>query len=256
MTVQEIIDYARNLAWVREDEIDNNIILDFLNVEYRKLRQRIADTDKNYGLCKYTQNLVAWVSSYALKDVVESPNAETWQIKIDSLYLKYDSWQKYRRRANLRDWDNLDYDPERFSENQNSYDPFYIITNQEQEDTNTWEIIRRTALQIFPAPTVTVTDGIVLYANQRPYKLTISMWESDILLEDEFHDVLSRATIPYIYQYRQQDDRVLYYQQQYEGKVKEMMRLLKRRNIRPMVWYEPDFTRYVYWNLSRRLNQY
>jgi hypothetical protein len=164
--------------------------------------------------------LVQNVSSYALLDPVQSPSQATGQIKIEEVYIKYRSTQTYNSRAEYRDWDNLDYAPEWYAVNQSEAKPFYIVMDN--------------SIQIFPTPKVSVVNGLILYSNQRPYDLTAAMTDAAILLEREYHDVIAWLLIPYIYQHRQQDERVGYYQQQADVKKSKMLTQLKKRIIRPM----------------------
>lgn len=231
MTPSQIITFTRNLSWCRSDELSDAILLDYENIEYRKLWQEIAGIDKNYKLRTWTTNLVQWVSSYALDAPVQSPTPTNGQLKIENVLIQYNSTQNDKYMARLLDWDNLEYDPSWYAVNQPITNPFYIITDN--------------SIQIFPTPKNSIAGGIVLYANQRPYDLTLAMSESDILVEREYHDVIWWAMIPYIYQHRQQDDRVMYYQQQYEEKKRKMMTNIKKRAIRPMQWFSATFNQYI-----------
>jgi len=233
MTPSEIVQYARTLSGCRVDEIPDADLYRYLNVEYRKLRQDVAGIDKNYKLRTLTTNLVTGVSSYALSLPVQAPwVVATGQIKIDTLHIKYYNSITYPVRAIYRDWDNLDRSPEWYAVNQSTANPFYIITDN--------------SVQIFPTPTDTVIAGLIMTANQRPYDLTSTMTEADILIEREYHDVIAFAVIPYVYQHRQQDDRVAYYQQQLELKKRPMLTQLKKRLIRPMKWFNATFNEYIY----------
>jgi hypothetical protein len=102
------------------------------------------------------------------------------------------------------------------------------------------------SVQIFPTPDNSIPNWVELYSSQRPYDLTTTMTEDDILIEREFHDVIWRSMIPYIYQHRQQNERMGYYQQQFSIKKQDMLRLLKKRAIKPMQWYNASFDKYVY----------
>jgi len=220
MIPNQIVQLARDLSGCRTDEIDDSSLFNYLNIEYRKLWQDVADADKNYKLREWTTDVVAGVSKYDLQPVDNNAPQSTGQIKLEMLLIKYDDTQTDKFRAEQRDWDNLEKDPAYYARAQSRYKPFYIITDN--------------AIQIFPTPTTSVPEGLVLLSSQRPYDLTNTMTGDDILIENEFHDVIAWAIIPYIYQHRQQDDRVLYYQQQFEQKKQYMLRKLKKRAIRPM----------------------
>lgn len=233
MTPSEIIQYARNLSWCRTDELSDAVLFWYMNSEYRKLWQEIALTDKNYKLQVLKTNLVQNVTEYALKDVDNWPTPETGQIKIEKLLIKYEEWQPYFFEARQVDRDSLPYAPDYMDEYQQRAEPLYILNDN--------------SIRIFPKPDTSVTNGIELYSNQRVYDLTDTMTEDDVFIEREYHDVISRLIIPYIYQHRQQDDRVWYYQQQAFMKRKQMMDNITRRATTPFKWKTmKDLYKYVY----------
>jgi len=138
MNPSQIVQFARDLAGCRTDEIGDSLLFSYMNIEYRKLWQDIADTDKNYKLREWKTDLVAGVSLYELEPVNNVSPQNTGQIKIESLFIEYDDGQEYPYRATYRDWDNLEASPEWYGETQNKYDPFYIITDN--------------SIRIFPTP--------------------------------------------------------------------------------------------------------
>jgi len=232
MTPSEIVQYARTLSKCRVDELPDSDLFSYLNIEYRRLWQDVAWIDKNYKLRVRNTNLVSWVSSYALLLPFQAPTQATGQIKIESVFVTYDLSQKYPYRAKLLDWDNLNRAPEWYADNQPKSEPFYIVTDN--------------SIQIFPTPDNSIPNGLQMYSNQRPYDLDATMTEADILIEREYHDIMWKSIIPYVYEHRQQDERVWYYQQKYEVDKQKMLRQLKKRVIRPMKWYNASFKQYVY----------
>jgi hypothetical protein len=60
------------------------------------------------------------------------------------------------------------------------------------------------------------------------------MTEADIAFERERHSILVDATIPFVYQHRQQDNRVLQYEQVFQQKKKDFLKIVKTRSIRPV----------------------
>lgn len=144
MIPSQIVQFARDLSGCRTDEISDSLLFSYMNIEYRKLRQDIADTDKNYKLREWKTNLVAGVSTYELEPVNNVSPQNSGQIKIDSLFIQCDDSQQYPYRATYRDWDNLDASPEWYAKNQNKYEPFYIITDN--------------SVRIFPTPEKSVAQ--------------------------------------------------------------------------------------------------
>ncbi len=232
MTPSQIIEYARALSGTRVDEIDDTDLFLYMNTEYRKLWQEVALADKNYHLETLTTNIVQWVSQYELRQTNQTL-PQNWQIKIEKVLISYSVWQVYPYSADRIDRDSIDVSPEEYDERCPVTSPKYIIT---------WQSIR-----IFPSPKTTVTWWLQVYSNQRPYDLTSAMWEDDILIEREYHDVIAWMVIPYIYQQRQQDDRVWYYQQQAMMKKREMMKNIMKRDTTPYKgWTTKNIYKYVY----------
>lgn len=235
MTPSEIVSLARDLAGARVDEVSDDQMFQYLNIEYRKLWQDISAIDKNYKLKERKTNVVQWVNSYELKVPVQTSPQETGQIKINSVFVKYQTTDEYACLLQERDRDDLEYDIQRYKDNYDRYSEwFYILSDN--------------SIQIFPEPKFNVVDWLIVLANQRPYDLDDTMTEDDILIEREYHDVLARAIVPYVYQLRQQDDRSLWnFEQKYDVKKKKMLRQLKIRTIKPIKWYNANWSKYVYW---------
>lgn len=230
MNVSQIIQQARDRTGITASEYsDNNAVRD-LNFSYYKIRQEIAQVDRNYWFQEWSQTLTGWVNRYSLL----LPSAGIFgQIKIDQVLLKYDTTQKYHTQAQEIDWNNVDMDDKRLEDTTPKTKPYYIIDNND--------------IVIYPMPKVSVWNGLRLKAYRRPYDLTIASVESDILLEKEYHDILTYYLIISLYRQAKQIDLLQFSQSEYDRKKMEMMRNIKKRSVRPMKGIQTDLSRYTTW---------
>jgi len=230
MNVSEIIEQARDRTWITSSEFSDTKAVRELNFSYYKLWQEIALIDRNYWLDEWTDNLTWWVNRYPLL----LPGVGThWQIFIDQVLLKYKTTDTYHRQAQEIDWNNIGVDWWLIESRGNESQPYYVITDNE--------------LVIFPTPKVSIWGWLRLRAYKRPYDLTISSIETDILLEREYHDVLTFYLVISLYRQAKQVNMIQFSQAEYDRKKLEMMRNIKRRSTRPMMGIQTDLSRYTRW---------
>ena len=245
MTPSQIISFVRDQTSVTQDQIDDSSMYRYMNIVYTQLWQRVAQIDKNYGQSIWKTDLVAGPNQYDLMPVMQAPSQDFWQYKIDSVTVQYAEWLQYPIRLKRRDWNNLYESPEFFEDMQNwsLHEAFYILSNF--------------TLYLFPKPDVSIPQGITLYGTKRPYDLTSSMSEEDILLEREYHDIIGEWMFQYVYQERQLIDLKNNSRAEYEQKVKTMLTNLKMRITNPVVgttttrnydqFIWPDYNYYRNW---------
>jgi len=231
MLPSEIVEYARKKTGATIDEIWDTDMYQYLNFSYLKLYQEIALQDKNYWLQRRVSDTASWVSEYALENVDQTPPVATGQIKIDNVLIKYNETQTYPTKARALDWDNLEYSQEYYAANQSTSAPFYIVQNN--------------SIVIFPTPKSPIVWWLIVYAHDRPYDLTASMTEADVLIEREYHDVIALCMLPDIYEQRQLYDLVWVSSQRAKQKKDEMLSAMRKRVIRPIKWFNADFNVYL-----------
>lgn len=125
--------------------------------------------------------------------------------------------------CDMRNWDNLDRDPTLYNSNQNYGNPFIVISD--------------TSIFLYPMPTVDVWGGLKIQWVKRPYDLTSTMVENDILIPEEYHDILSFAVFPWAYMRRQLPDRKNEAINDFKIRRAEMMQDLSTRKLRPVQGY-------------------
>jgi len=231
MNVAQIIDQARDRTWITASELSDTKAVRELNFAYYKIWQEIALIDRNYWIDERTENLTWWVNRYPLL----LPGSSThWQIFVDQLLLKYKTTDTYHKQAQEIDWNNISFDQLLLENLGSEQQPYYIITDNE--------------LVIFPKPKVSIWWWLRLRAYKRPYDLTIFSVETDILLEREYHDILTFYLVVSLYRQAKQIDLVQFSQAEYDRKKIEMMRNIKRRSTRPMMGIQTDLSRYTRWS--------
>lgn len=230
MQPSEIVQQARDWTWATATELSDAIAYRELNFHYYKIVQDIILSDNNYLTDELKETLTWWVNKYTLL----LPNAGTktaGQIKIDSVYIKYNTNQNYYTLAQEIDWDNMQTDPTYLEKNALRERPLFVIDNN--------------SINIYPTPTVSVWKWLKIRAWKRPYDLDASSLESDVFIEREYHDVLSLALTISFYRQRQQYDLLQMATMDFEKSKLEMLRRIKRKSIRPMQWLQTDLSKYT-----------
>ena len=231
MTPSQIITMVRRQSWVPTAEIPDNVMYDYLNFVYKDMRSKIVNTDKNYWRQKRTTNIVQNNNEYPLLDVIQSP-ASFWQLSIERVSVKYDNTQQTYRLLWNRDWDNLEASTDFFEKNQSKLNPFYILS--------------RNSIFLFPKPLNNVSNWLLLEWIVKPYDLTSSMAESDILIDAEFHSLMALWVLAYVAQERQWLDQKNFYSSEYDKKVEDMLMDLAVRVVEPAKGNIPNFNQFTW----------
>ena len=175
MNAQSIVSYARAIAKkISSTQYNDTTMVRVLNKAYKDFYKKVVDLDKNYFWTRWTANSVNWVYEYALK----KPSAWVYgMFKPEKLRIKYTTTSDYID-VEFKDWDTLEETPERYATNQSKDEPFAIIT-----DTN--------FIHIFPTPDVDVAWGLLFEGAKKPYDLTISSTEDEIVIDSLYHDAIA-----------------------------------------------------------------
>lgn len=193
----------------------------YLNIVYKKMVGNIMDLWKNYFWQTWETNLVAGQTEYNLKPVIQSPSQEFGQYKIERVLIKYKDNDEYTR-AEQRDWDKLEYSQEWYADNQTFSQPFFVISDQ--------------SIFVFPASKFNVANGLQLEGSERPYDLTDTMTQDDILVPSEFHDVIATWMKQYVYQNRNQLNEKNDARNEYQQELNEMLWQLSTRRTSAVLW--------------------
>jgi len=196
----------------------------FLNFVYQKLWYSIVDIDKNYWRQSRQTNLLNTTNQYQLLPAWVNT---FWQFKIERVAIKYNTSDRDYTLATEMDRDNFKNATDEMKKNRSFSNPIYVVSAD--------------SIFIFPQSLNNVGNWIVLEGVLKPYNLDSTMWESDILIKPEFHDVLVTGVCLYVAQERQQQDLVSFYSQRFELETKKMLDALTIRVLQPVQWQRNNF---------------
>lgn len=152
-----------------------------LNNSYNDLYDRIVALDRNYFWDRWTGDTVANQYEYTIKQPEEGVLG---MYKPEKLRIKYTSTSEYVD-IEFKDWDSLIETPEFYAENQSVDSPFAIVTDN-------------TYIHIFPTPTEAVTNGLIFEGAKKPYDLTLSSTDTDVLIDKRYHKTIAYMMLPAI----------------------------------------------------------
>ena len=182
MNASQIISFARKLSkWVSASQLNPQEMEVVLNKAYKDFYKKIVDLDKNYFRDQWTADVAIDQYEYSI--------AQPWwatfgMFKPEKIRIKYSSTSDFVDLT-FQEWDNLTETPEYYAVNQSKEDPFVIITD-------------RKYIHIFPTPDVSVTWWLIFEWAKKPYDLTESSDENDILIDPLYHDALAYMMVPII----------------------------------------------------------
>lgn len=218
LTTDTIVDTIRELTgWTSTAQVSNALIYKYLNIEYQKCWQKIVDLDDNYRQQIRFTNLIAGQNEYTF---AQSFGTTFGQSKVEEVSIKYSNEFVYYNPAQI--WVRemfYPYDPEYYEVNRRRDQPIVVISDQ--------------SLFIYPTPKVSFANGLKMWAYRKPYELTTWMNSADILIPDEFMDVLVWAVRPYVYALRQLTQEKWAAYQEYLEKEQWMLRTLSTRKTKP-----------------------
>jgi len=236
------IQIIRDTTGCYSSEISDNQLLEWINIEYPKILNRVYFRDKNYGYDEWTTTLVAGQNKYSLLDPVEvSLTAPItpgifWQSDISKILTKYDTTQQYYWEVTMVGDNNLYNDKEYVAATQPKDRPLYILYID--------------YFYLMPTPLVTVANGLKMTGTKAPYKLTLdtTYWvgyggtADDCLLPDQYQDILAWAVRPYIYRYRKNWNDMQIAIRDFQDKELDMTYNIAYTNTEPVEWLQTDYT--------------
>lgn len=207
MTVAQIIDFIRGLKKPTVSMIDDATLLLYINQVYPKIYKKVVDLDKNYFWGRWSANLVSGQSQYSL--VQPDTGTSTFgQWSIEKVGVKYNEDDETFTTAQLVSFDRLDKDLSWYEVNASEYEPFAIVASK--------------SMFIYPTPETSVSAWLKFEWAKKPYPLLLTSDSDDILLPEEYHDLIWWGVVPYLYHEREmigeKNDAI----QEYERRLREM----------------------------------
>lgn len=186
MTPAEIVTYARTLTGKTTSNVTDANAYIALNIVYKEMHSLFTSVDKNYGWQRYAFNLVLDQFEYTINDI-DDVTPDWGQFKIEAIWVKYASTDTLFTPVRREQWDNLSEMYDYYAANWYKSDPFYIITDK------SW--------MLFPTPDANVTNGWILECIRKPYTLTSSLTESDIIIDPYYHEYIAHWMRQYFFRY-------------------------------------------------------
>lgn len=231
MTPSQIVLLARDISWdVSVSQISDAQMYIYFNIVYKDLVKYIMARNDNRFLISWDASLVAWQIKYSL---APSSSGNFGQYKVKYADVKYSATSDYYR-ADLIEWDNLHHPIEWYEKNVSKYKPQIIVWAEE--------------IYLFPKPDNSIVDWLRIGAIQKPYDITDTMTEEDILIPAEFHEVIAFGIRYYVFLFRNLLNEARVAKQDYEKERLTMMRGLSAIKNTPKIMEVPLRT-YNYWNV-------
>lgn len=217
MTVNEILDLAREQTDENSVDLDNTKLINYLNTVYRDVCSRLTIDNDNFFIEDDTQNIVSWTNAYAIPSTAE---------KVIAVYVKYDSDDTYQLRQRS---DSVIND---------TYHSIEYLENETPTNAAFYEIVEDNVV-IYPSPSENVTNGITVRYTEIPADLVVWWAESTIRFKPKYHDILWLGIKQYIYQYRQKLNEKNDAKAEYERELAKMITYIGTRDYSPTYDYLP-----------------
>jgi hypothetical protein len=215
LSVAEIITMARQETGTTQSEISDATCLTYINVDYPKVLNKIFFMDKNYCQTQRKTDLILGQKTYSLLDPIQvwSPGGPLFgQMDIEKVMVQLDPSNSRSYECKIVDYDNFREDMSVYEKNQPKSEPLVILWDRQ--------------ITIFPTPTIDVSWWMTLIGTKKAYKLTLSgagSTTSDILIPEQYQDILVWALIPWLYRARKLPNDVAIANQEFEKKMIELL---------------------------------
>ena len=215
MNVQQIIDRARRMTYTNNQQYNDIQAVEDFNIIYREICNKIiSEVNEWFFRDIFTTDLVLWQNEYVLPNIVR---------KLEEVIInwyKATSLELYSWKRTAEDYNNY----------QSQLNPVYEIKDK--------------SIFIFPAPTENIIWWLKLKWLLLPDKLIKTDTEDKILINEEFHYIISEWMKQFCYQARwkiqEKNDAI----NEYKMKLSEMIDLLTDRESVPTTWLLPNLKYY------------
>lgn len=237
MIYTDITAYIREQAHVSSSNYSDSSLLKYANPVYHEIENVIVtEVDPDFFYSEFQTNLVSWTNEYTSQ--VNTATAD-WFKKISKVEVKWSDNDTYRSLLDDNAIQNF-----RYSED--------YIKAQLPKSQWFWEY-KRWNFFIYPTPTNNVTNGIKIYIVKSLKDLTTSSVEADIFpwqsILRQFHYLIALWTIPYVLRAKwlsRTDPSVVDARNEYQLKLKDMVKYLKNIYANPIECENPNWDFYKY----------
>lgn len=225
MTPAQIVSLARDFTSKTTSNVTAAQAYLALNMVYKRMHSLFTSVDKNYWWQRYSFNIVANQFEYTINDI-DDVTPDWGQFKIERIWVKYASTDTLFTPIRREQRDNLSEMYDYYAANQPSSDPFYIVTDK------SW--------MLFPTPTASVTAWWILETIRKPYTLTSSMAESDIIIDPYYHEYMAKWMMEYFYEFCKEIELAANARNMFEQDLQTIKEDIAMRTTTPVYWYNVD----------------
>lgn len=214
--VEKLIKRARRLAYVDENQYNNEQALEDLNIIYHDIENTIiSDVREDYFWDYFNTDTVNWQSEYNLPE--QLPWNFTSLYKSLWIAVSYNENQEAPTVARRVYPYQLPRDLDWYKENQSATDPIYHISDK--------------SVFIYPAPTKTIEWGLKIYGIQNLKDLELEDEELfNNAIPDKFFHIISLGMLEFIYQQRWMIQEAINANTRYINERAKLVQYIKQRS--------------------------
>lgn len=220
MNWQWIITRALRLSGTNSANYTIEQAVEDLNLVYQDLVDRIVCISKwDYFWDVGTFDIVANQSEYLAKSLWIAPDDLDIK-KINKVFFRYNSTDKYPIRAMYQNPWVLENHPDYYSDNQPESAPFFYIQDE--------------SFFIYPSAKEDISLWGQIYVIHKPADIDETTAEDDIEIPAQFHKIMSDWLKMYIYQSQKKINEAQVAEQDYEKGISNMVAFIKQRYNQPL----------------------
>lgn len=233
LTASQIISLSRLQTWITTAEVSDSDVLLFINQEYPKIMNKIYFMDKNYWYSTWKTDIIDWQNVYSLLEPIQ-PWSPWWPVfgqqDIEKVKVKLDPSFSYYYECKIVDFDNFDKDMAYYEQYQPKNAPMVIIMDRQ--------------IKIFPKPDEDIADGLILEWTKKPYQLISTSTSADIIIPEQYQDILVFSTIVWLYRLRVEKypQETQMAQAEYDRRMQELLYQIAIKTTTPITWIQNDLS--------------
>lgn len=197
MDVATIINLSRKQTWTSAGQISDSDYLNYLNITYKDVFNRLSVNSRKYTWQSYLTDIVAWQAEY----ILPNPVSDEWN---GGLKLVLNVFYK-QEKIPLYDTSLYDSNKDLFDKNKKPY----------------W-ILRDGSIFIIPIPDKDIEAWLYIEWKYVPVDLELTSTNDDIKLSPEYHNILVKGLNSLVFGEKQVFDKQQLWEQYFEQAIHQM----------------------------------
>ncbi len=232
MIMEDIFEMAREQAgWVTSAQFPSASLLKYANIVYKEMQNAlIRKVNENYFYEILKTDTLSWQNEYTLRT---ADNNDIWMKKIISANIKWKSTDTYYSKLN---------------HSSTALSTQAIDEQAANPDQAPFIQIKDGSVFIFPAPTESVTNGLMVEWIVSLIDLVVDWAENTIFPYNselrDYHKVIAYGIVPYIYGKLKQTDQKISAKNEYLAELNTMVDELSDRFNNDLQWTLPNWNLY------------